>query len=148
MVEGVARVTSSLRTLRDGSEGPWKGERSVGKLSLGSAFGHEWKEGGCLGLGDQGSVYFGTLGIEDSKVLCRAINKLKMKQIAEHQSQHISLTDCLGVMIFPEMGVFQKQRRKGGWEGGDEWGGRQLSASVWLQDSSCRCGQSNSCQFP
>lgn len=27
------------------SEGPWKGERSVGKLSLGSAFGHEWKEG-------------------------------------------------------------------------------------------------------
>ena len=63
--------------------------------------------GGCLGLGDQGSVYFGTLGIEDSKVLCRAINKLKVKQIARTSvPQHISLTDW--VQFFSRDGGISK----------------------------------------
>lgn len=103
--------------------------------------------GGCLGLGDQGSVYFGTLGIEDSKVLCRAINKLKVKQIARTSvPQHISLTDW--VQFFSRDGGISKAEEEREAGKGEVSGGRQLSASVWLQDSSCRCGQSNSCQFP
>lgn len=42
---GSCRGDIGSLVLRGWSEGPWKGERSVGKLSLGSAFDHEWKEG-------------------------------------------------------------------------------------------------------
>ena len=53
-VYGGGRCLGDIRSLdlTGWSEGPWKGERSVGKLSLGRAFDHEWKEGenalGCV----------------------------------------------------------------------------------------------------
>lgn len=64
--------------------------------------------------------------------------------------QHISLADWVRFPPpppTPRRGISKAEddREAGRWEVGGE---RQLSASAWHQDSACRCGQSNSCQFP
>ena len=144
MVEGVAWVTSSLGALKHGVKGPRR-EKEV--LGSGSAVGPQWKEREN-GLGRL-SMNQGLL-----KVLHRATNRLRFIFRAETDCQNSSPTayftgrlGAISTSLPSRWGHFKSRGGKGGWEERGGWG-RQLSASARLQDNSCRCGQSNSCQFP
>lgn len=69
-----------------------------------------------------------------SKVPSRTTNRLRFLSRLEADCRSFSptayFTDRLGA-IFPRMGVFQKQRRKGRLGAGRRWG-KAASASVWL----------------
>lgn len=132
MVEGVAGVTSGLWTLRDGVKGPGREKEVLGSWVLAVLLTMSGRRGRMPWAGWSGHcLLWDSVNRGLYKVLCRAINKLRVKQIARISvPQHISLTDWVR-FFSPEMGVFQKRRRKG-----------RLGRGRWVGEDSCQllCG--------
>ena len=131
MVEGVAGVTSGLWTLRDGVKGPGREKEVLGSWVLAVLLTMSGRRGRMPWVGDQGTVYFGTLWIEDSiKFSVGPLTSWEWNKLPEFQSRSIFLWQ-IGCDFFPpRWGYFKSGGGKGGWEGGGEWGKTAVSFCV------------------